>query len=138
MGFRNWIIQKLVKKEMKKLNPSVNTEAADELLKRTLAQYTDTIKTAQKINKAKLLDVKTQQLKRELRESLEEEDDSDEEDEEEDDDEVTTIFKNVVLPLITKNQDKIPNLSKDKIVSFAQALPPDQLEDILRKLNLRD
>lgn len=136
MGLRNWLIKKLVKKQMKKLNPSINSDAADELLKRTLEKYTDTLKTAEKINKANLLSVKTRQLKEEVRAGLDDDEDDDEEEQEEDDDEVTTLFKNVVLPLIT-NKDKLANIDTNKLASFAAAIPPEELESLLKKLNLR-
>jgi len=138
MGFKTWLIKRLVNSQMKKLKSGPNEDAADELLKRTLEKYTDTLKTAQKINKANLLSAKTRQLKNEVKESFEDDEDEDEDDEEEEEeeDEVEKMFKSYVLPMIL-NKDKLAGLDIDKLKGMAAALPPEELEKLLKNLKLR-
>lgn len=135
MGLKSWLINKIVSKEMKKIKPSTETEAADELLKRSISQYSETLKTAQKINRANLLRQNTKQLKEEIKEGLD--DDDEEEEEEEEDDEIENLFKNVLLPMIT-NKDKLASIDKDKLASFAAAIPPEQIEGLLKSLKLKE
>ena len=130
MGFKTWLMNRFLKKELNKLKKGDNEAVADELLKRTLAQYTDAIKTAQKINKANILDLKTKQLKKELKDSLT---DDDEEDDEEDDDELTQIFTKTILPkLINPN----PNLNPENLKKISSTLTPEQQKAIFEKLGL--
>ena len=79
MGLKKWLIKKLVGNQISKMSNDKNSLVADEYLKQMVSKHARTMRDAEKINKAKILDLQEGALRRELREGLEDEDDYDDE-----------------------------------------------------------
>ena len=81
MGLKKWLIKKLVGSSIKSVGNDKSSLVADEYLKQMTSKHARTMRDAEKINKAKLLDMQESQLRRELREGLDDDDNDDYEEE---------------------------------------------------------
>lgn len=153
LKIKKWLIRRLLKKSDKKEDKSLLI--ADEYLKLTQQKHARTLKDAEKINKAKLLDLQEKQLRRELRQGL---DDYEEEEEpEEEGPNFEENLKNMFLMKLlnpTQSQNNNSGVSDDNsfskntnITSFldnnpaitpdikemASKLTPEQIEQLKNK-----
>lgn len=118
MGFRNFIVKWLAKGfQPSPASPQQATEAppvstldlANEYLQRSKKTHADTLKLAQTINNANLLNMQTKDLKDELKKGLEKETQEDEDyddDEEEPEDLEDMLMRSISQPFIDKFKEK--------------------------------
>lgn len=148
MGLRAWLIKKLVGDNLRAISQDKLSMVADEYLKQTAQKHSRTLRDAEKINKAKLLDMQESQLRRELREGL-----GDDEDEDNDEPEGDSFEDSIKQMLIQKflggvslpgNPGGIPitspsgipgleGVSLEDLGAAAKQLSPEQLEQLKNK-----
>lgn len=106
----NWLKRWIIKKEMANFvkNPETSDAMAvfaDQYLKTTMKKHSDTLRVAEKLNKASLLSMQEKDLRSELKQGLgddEDEEDYDDEDEEEGDDYSDKMLKQVAQQILPR------------------------------------
>lgn len=131
-----WLKNWLLKKELAKITAQrpENDELlrfSDEYLKRSLKENQDALKVAEKINRANVLSASTRNLKRKIREGLDEADDDDEDedfDDEDDADNTDDLATQLLKPVIQQAQQKLMSSISPtptaNLPSSSENLPP--------------
>lgn len=117
MGLLRWIRRKMIGFDPS--DPSDVERLATEYLKISTKIHSDTLRTAQKINQARLMSLQERQLRRELQESLDDDDDFEEDEEEE-------------SPEGQQLTNKLINLAVDKFLTKSKP-SNDEISDIRKE-----
>lgn len=132
-GFiKNWFIKREMSKFIKNKNTDELNLFIDEYLKRNLKEHSQIMQTAEKINRASILDLQTKKLKSNIKNMLDDDDD-DEEEEEEEEDNGDDLIKNLVNQFV---KNKISNPTQSDISGIVNNLTPEQKEIAKQFLNL--
>ena len=124
MGLKNWITKKLTGIDTS--DASSMEKLATEFLKNNMAAHTETLQTARKLNKAKLIQMQERQLRQELLEGLE---GGEDEGEDEEPESVETQITNALLSqFMPKNKP-----TTEVIEDYASKLTPEEQQQIKEK-----
>jgi len=144
MGLGNWIRGFFIKRQFANKTEDELSAYVDEYLKRTQKEHAAALGTAQKLNKASLMDIQTKNLKTEMKNLLEEpsDDDDDSDDDEEDNDNFgDKMFKDLVQQFIKgkmQSQQSTPSGLPSQAVDFippAVADMPPQIKSFIKTMS---
>jgi len=134
MGLISWFKGWKARQKLEEMRPDEISLYIDAYLKRTQEEHASTLKQAQKLNKAALMEQQTKSLKSNIKtllEDEEDEEDSDEEDEEEEDF-GDKLFKDLVSQFVKSKTNQtpaaasVPSSMSDKISQVVSNLTPEQ------------
>lgn len=124
MGLIRWIKKKFLGFDLE--SPEDVDKLASQYLKLNMQAHADTLRTAQKLNKAQMMEMQRRQLKQQIRENLDEDDDFDDE---EDDDFESSITKEVVGNITKAISSKISGSQPSAAGLLPQNATPSQIRE---------
>lgn len=137
-GFlKNWMVKRAVSKQIKGMNTDELSSVVDEYLKRTQLRHAESLRVADKINKASLLHLQDKQLRESIKRGLDDGDDDDDSDDEEEEktsveDQVTQMLLSKILGGAAGGANPLPAAASSIDLSSIPQETKDEFMNIMR------